>query len=613
MRFGVFGRIAASRGALVGLPAALLLAFVGAMTGCTGSDESEPAPGPVRLPSSVPSQVWSVADEGPDEGGPIAVADGTVFVGNVSMVGRSSGTFAEFQVGSAVPELADPDVDGEVLAIVDDGAGGWVVGGEFTTVGGRPCRGIAHLTIGHRLDRRLCHGVNKPVFALARRGSTVYLAGSFTRVGGEPRSNLAALDLESGRLLPWTTTVTGRPVYDEPGGELDLVHRYVSSLAVLGDTVYIGGFFEQVGGEPRKNLAALDVSSARVLTWRADVGEPLVSGVSFEFVGMLEAVPGRLYVSGSFSRISGVPRESIGAVDTATGRLLDWRVRPASLVEGGTPDIAVHRGSVYLLSTRSSPDDPAGGARDSLAVVDAGTGRGRSYGPFASSVSDVNALMALVVDGHRLVVGGSFDGLGGHRDASFLTLDLRTGKVLGWGPATDGWATALAVRDGAVALGGGFHMIARGARDGLASFDARTGKLLPLRPRLAFGDEFEFARVSNLVVDGSTLYLAGRFTAVDGQPRTGLAAIDIATGKLTDWAPKVTGAESVLEIGGLALEGDAVYVDGDDFGFDTVNGEPREGFARSTPRAANSWIGSRLATTHRPATTWPQWKVASST
>ena len=62
------------------------------------------------------------------------------------------------------------------------------------------------------------------VNTIAIRGTTVYLGGSFESVGGEPRGNLAAVDATSGALLEWNPGTTG-------GG--------VGRLFVLGDTVFV--------------------------------------------------------------------------------------------------------------------------------------------------------------------------------------------------------------------------------------------------------------------------------------------------------------------------------------------------------------------------------------
>ena len=57
--------------------------------------------------------------------------------------------------------------------------------------------------------------------------------------------------------------------------------------------------------------------------------------------------------------------------------------------------------------------------------------------------------------------------------------------------------------------------------------------------------------------DGSTLYVAGLFTHVDGLVRNRAAAIDIATGKLTPWRPTVNGPVYAMVAGA-----NGVYIGG---------------------------------------------------
>jgi hypothetical protein len=68
----------------------------------------------------------------------------TIYLGgNFSQVGPVTGTWAALstssgQVDTAMPKVAGgfPELVPAVLAVVADGAGGWYVGGSFTSVGG---------------------------------------------------------------------------------------------------------------------------------------------------------------------------------------------------------------------------------------------------------------------------------------------------------------------------------------------------------------------------------------------------------------------------------------------------------------------------------------------
>src|SRR6185436_7511991 len=88
------------------------------------------------------------------------------------------------------------------------------------------------------------------VFALAVAGNTVYAGGNFSSVGGQPRGRLVAIDATTAQVADWN-----------PGAD-----KEVRALAVTGDTVLVGGDFSMLGGEPRLALGAV-TASGTVSDW----------------------------------------------------------------------------------------------------------------------------------------------------------------------------------------------------------------------------------------------------------------------------------------------------------------------------------------------------------
>jgi hypothetical protein len=93
--------------------------------------------------------------------------------------------------------------------------------------------------------------------ALAISGDDLYVGGSFSTIAGQTRNKVAAFDLTTGSLLPWAPEVASAD-----GGPSS-----VASIAVRGDVVYLGGKFSRVAGQPRAGLAAVDATFAAVLPW----------------------------------------------------------------------------------------------------------------------------------------------------------------------------------------------------------------------------------------------------------------------------------------------------------------------------------------------------------
>lgn len=94
------------------------------------------------------------------------------------------------------------------------------------------------------------------------------------------------------------------------------------------------------------------------------------------------------------------------------------------------------------------------------------------------------------------------------------------------------------------------------------AFDITTGNPVP-----NFSHSFDAqGLVVRVTPDGKTVYFGGDFTAVDGQARAHVAAFDVATGAMLDWAPRTDG-----QVRGFAFAGDTVYVGGN---FRSSGGQP---------------------------------------
>jgi hypothetical protein len=92
-------------------------------------------------------------------------------------------------------------------------------------------------------------------------------------------------------------------------------------------------------------------------------------------------------------------------------------------------------------------------------------------------------------------------------------------------------------------------------------------------------------RATALSEDGSTLYIGGKFTSVRENPSgesgasvdvSNVAAIDVATGAaIPTWTPQVTGGDSA-SVHALAVKDGRVFIGGT---FTAVDGQPRQNLA----------------------------------
>lgn len=137
---------------------------------------------------------------------------------------------------------------GEVKAMVRQPGGELVIGGDFYLVNGLPRQNLARLRADQSVDPAWNPQVNGPVFALASSQTEVFVGGSFTKAGGFGVTNLARFHLASPGMLDWAW------IPNPEGGYV------VHSIALGSDGLYVGGAFTRIGGQPRRNIAKLSTS-----------------------------------------------------------------------------------------------------------------------------------------------------------------------------------------------------------------------------------------------------------------------------------------------------------------------------------------------------------------
>lgn|GEM_PF-1392502 len=220
----------------------------------------------------------------------------------------------------------------EVYAIVEESDGKILVGGTFTHVEGTARSCIARLERDGRLDSGFDPGSGANVdpagikmrpdvqcLALQRDGK-ILVGGFFSAMNGVPQNGLARLNVDG------SVDATFRPVLSD-----DMV---VAALAIQTDgQILLGGYFHEVNGQPRFNLARLKSDGQ------------LDSGFAPEFdpEGWINAIViqsnGKILTGGSFTNLNDIMAPGIvrlnsdGSRDTtfSVGSGIAGAFRPASV------------------------------------------------------------------------------------------------------------------------------------------------------------------------------------------------------------------------------------------------------------------------------------------
>jgi hypothetical protein len=248
--------------------------------------------------------------------------------------------------------LADPKYNHYLVASVDAlAASGSSIyaGGFFDHVGGMLRRNLVALDA--RTGRPTSWNPDagpwgKTVNALAIKGSTVYVGGSFTEVGATKRAGLAAINLKTGLPTKWRPP----PIrYQRLSRQGDVL-----ALAVAGSRLYIGGVFDRIAGLPARALPVLDTANGHLLPWRV----PISNSGGDPYVEVIVTDGDSVYIGGGqgvgFDEVGASARFGVAEIDARTANVTGWNpcsnVGVSAIAVAGS-QIAIGSGSGFRLGT----------------------------------------------------------------------------------------------------------------------------------------------------------------------------------------------------------------------------------------------------------------------
>lgn len=361
---------------------------------------------------------------------------------------------------------------------------------------------------------------NNTVWALATAGGNVYVGGSFTSVRphGDPsgtgevaRTYLAEFNSTTGALQSFDPTLDGSV--------------NAATVSPDGKTLYIGGAFTHVNGAYHDHLAAINIATGNVVaSWKPSAGSKVLS---------LSVSPdsSAVYAGGDFAKLDGVSRTYAGAVQSVTGSSPGAVLPYAPSLDGGVTSVAV------------APDDS------------------------------------------RVLVGGYFDTFNGVAQHGIGSTNPATGASEPWA------ATILPHRSGCtsdakdiVVSGSVAYVAAEGTGGGCfdGDFAARISDGTLLWQNDCLGATQALAVVGDWLYKGShahdCAYVAGGWPQTSPEQLHRLMNQSLTDGTLGHWFITTNGNKLGPRV--MATDGSSLFVGGD---FTTVNGAAQQGFAIFPP------------------------------
>ena len=396
----------------------------------------------------------------------------------------------------------------------------------------------AHAELGLRPTPDQTWMTNGNVYAqaLSADKKTLYLGGKFTQLRKNPVgqggkvfnvNNVAAIDVATGTpIRKWHPNVAN----DDGATE-------VRALAVMNRRVYIGGRFNAVNGQPRRNLAAVDVDIGKVSSFA-----PTVGGSTSAVYTVLPS-GSRLYIGGKFQEVNGESRENLASFTLPSGSLNStWQAQANS--------------TVRKLKFASGMDTIfAGGGFSSVTGSDGTTAERLSLARFGTHSGNVNpwaiprrAVSSGPLKGHPIPVWDLkvtstrlYAGFGGpkHNWVAAFRLDDGNTRKLVWRFILAGNPQSLAFSPdrSRLIIGGHFGINDRDQRvcgdkylKGLVAVNLDNGAVdcswIPSLDQVKRPD-YDGARVLTTV--GDHVWVGGGFIGVSGVPQTNLARFSYAT------------------------------------------------------------------------------------
>ncbi len=380
-------------------------------------------------------------------------------------------------------------------------------------------------------------GPDGTVFAMKKHGNTLYVGGAFDQVGYETGGGALFSD---GSLKPNVKFphINGDVLVSIPDGN---------------GGWFIGGDFDRANLEDAFNFAHILPNMIPDSTFLPDFNGDVLALALFNDT---------LFVGGQFTQVDGTAQAYLAAFSLTTESLLPWNLN----LDGRVRDLAVYQGSLIVAGDF---DRIAGRSQPSLARIDLNDG---THFPIpAPEIGGVNDLE--LINDTLFAVGGMFGSMGLFTGQVALFSNGQPQPSLDF-PIPNGTVeVVIPDNNGGWYIGGSFTQVN----------GESIGRLAHILPGNLLDSAFVHTvngTVYDLRIFNDTMLVAGTFTTINGQTRNRIASFDLNSKQLTAWDPNANGPVRTM-----FLDSNFVYVGGT---FTAIGGDQQFGLAKLTRSTGQS-------------------------
>ena len=415
----------------------------------------------------------------------------TVIAGDFTSVnGVVRNRLARLDASGFLDPSFDPldGADNSVSAIAIQPDGRILVAGGFAAINGVARNGVARLLDTGLPDTSFDPGLglNGAVAALALQpDGKVVVAGDFTTAGGDARRQVARFNADG------SVDLTFDPGLGPDGSPLAVA--MVPGAGGAPPKILVGGAFSAFNGVVAHGIVRLNADGSVDRSFAPVAGS---DGIVFSIAVQAN---GASLLGGSFNAYDGVSRRSIVRVNP--NGTVDPSFDPGTAVEGSVFDIAIQADGLPLLAGQFTAFD--GVPRNNVARLNADGSLDTSFldSYYNQTLQGPNGLVLSVAlqPDNNVIVGGSFDTVGGGPGASDVSPRLNVARLIGGNPPP------LLNRPGNVEFVAASFSVDENVAGGVVIVTARRtgGNLLPLLVDYATSDRTAVAGVDYQTVRGT--------------------------------------------------------------------------------------------------------------